>query len=68
MVKVSSKVEEIDGKKYIVERDEKGKVICKSPYDEPITKVEPVIDIAELTDLEFREMVLKKLGYKIKEK
>ena len=65
--KVSSKIEEIDSKKYIVERDEKGKIICKSPHDEPITKVEPAIDIAKLTEIEFRKIVLKKLGYKIKE-
>ncbi len=66
--KITSRIEEIDGKKYIVERNERGKVICRSLHDEePTAKVEPVIDMVKLTEGEFRKVVLEKLGYKIKE-
>ncbi len=65
--KVSSRIEKIGDKKYIVERDENGKIICKSPYDDSVAKNESTINTEKLTVGEFRKVVLKKLGYKIKE-
>ena len=65
MAKVSSKIEEIEGKKYIVERREDGSIICKSLYDDPIITPEPEIDIDTLSDIEFKKLVLQKHGYKI---
>jgi len=65
-MKVSSEIEEIEGKKYIVERREDGSIICKSPYDEPTVLSGPEIDTTTITEAKFKELVLKKMGYKVK--
>ena len=66
--KASSKIEVIDGKEYIVERRKDGSIICKSLHERsPVLKAEKEINISSLSDAEFRKLVLKKLGYKVKE-
>lgn len=67
MAKISSKIEEIEGKLYIVEHDETGKIICKSLYEEPIIENLVEIDVETLSEVEFKKLMLEKQGYKVKE-
>ena len=65
--KVSSRIEKIGGKEYIVERRKDGSIICKSLYERPSSPAEKEIDVSSLSEIEFRKLMLQKQGYRIKE-
>lgn len=64
MAKITSKIEEIDGIKYIVERRKSGTIICKSLYDDLV--VEKPVEVETLSEVEFKKLMLEKVGYTIK--
>ncbi len=66
--KVSSKIETVDGKEYIVERRENGSIICKSLHERPSLPVEKEIDVSSLSEIEYRKLMLEKQGYRVKTK
>ena len=59
---ITSKVEIIGNVKYIVERDEKGNIICQHLYDEPVI-VPPPPDITVTgVGTDYLEFIITKAG------
>jgi hypothetical protein len=64
---MTNEIKEIDGKKYLIEYDTEGKIICKTLWERQPPEPEPVIDLSVLSDADFKKLILQKLGYKVKE-